>query len=132
MAAVGYTRFRMGLPGNLVPVARKDYAHKHPRWGGGVREDNLDGFQVYENGGATACFSYFAIAAFNKVGEKARAEEILLPMLDAFEAREFEGTGPNGMTNDWRKWDGTAEGYEGFLVDNYYALLAVPEVYGSR
>ena len=31
------------------------------------------------------------------------------------------------MTNDWRKWDGTAEGYEGFLVDNYYVLLAAKE-----
>jgi hypothetical protein len=125
MAEVGYTQFRMGLPGNLVPVLRTDYAHKAPRFGGGVREDNTDGFQIYENGGATACFAYFTIAAFDKVGRHERAEAILLPVLDAFERREFEGTGANQMTNDWRKWDGTAEGYEGFLVDNYYALLAV-------
>jgi hypothetical protein len=127
MAEVGFTRFRMGLPGNLVPVPRRDYAHKEPRWGGGVREDNADGFQIYENGGATACFSYFTIAAFNRVGQRDRADRILFPILDAFENREFEGTGANQRTNDWRKWDGTAEGYEGFLVDNYYALLAVPE-----
>jgi hypothetical protein len=126
MAEMGYTRFRMGLPGNLIPVVRSDYAHKEPRWGGGVREDNADGFQVYENGGATACFSYFTIAALRKVGRQARADQILFPLMDAFENREFEGTGPNQMTNDWRKWDGTAEGYEGFLVDNYYALLAAP------
>jgi len=125
MAKAGYTQFRMGLPGNLIPVARKDYAHKDPRYGGGRREDNADGFQIYENGGATACFSYFTIAAYNRVGQRARADEIVLPMLDAFEKREFEGTGANGMTNDWRKWDGTAEGYEGFLTDNYYALLAI-------
>jgi hypothetical protein len=31
----------------------------------------------------------------------------------------------NGMSNDWKAWDGTPWGYEGFLVDNYYALLAV-------
>ena len=31
MGQAGFDRFRMGLPGNLVPVARKDYAHKHPR-----------------------------------------------------------------------------------------------------
>jgi len=126
MLRVGYTRFRMGLPGNLVPVPRRDYAHKEPRWGGGVREDNADGFQVYENGGATACFSYFTIAAFERVGQRARSEQILFPLLDAFENREFEGVGADKRTNDWRKWDGTAEGYEGFLVDNYYALLAVP------
>jgi Bacterial alpha-L-rhamnosidase 6 hairpin glycosidase domain len=127
MKQVGYERFRMGLPGNLIPVARKDYAHKDPRYGGGLREDNADGFQIYENGGATACFSYFTIAAFDRVGQHARADRILFPILDAFEKREFEGTGDNGKTNDWRKWDGTAEGYEGFLVDNYYLPLAVTD-----
>jgi hypothetical protein len=110
-----------------VPVARKDYAHKDPRYGGGVREDNADGFQVYENGGATASFSYFTIAAFDRVGQHPRADQILLPVLDAFEKREFEGAGENHLTNDWRKWDGTAEGYEGFLVDNYYVLLAAAQ-----
>ncbi len=126
MRDAGYTNFRMGLPGNLVPVARRDYAHLNPRYGGGLREDNADGFQVYENGGATACFSYFTIAAYDLVGQHGRAARILLPILGAFDAREFEGVGSNGLTNDWRKWDGTAEGYEGFLTDNYYALLAVP------
>jgi hypothetical protein len=126
MSDVGFTDFRMGLPGNLVPVARRDYAHKNPRYGGGVREDNADGFQIYENGGATACFAYFTIAAFDRVGQHARASQILMPILKAFENREFEGVGANHLTNDWRKWDGTAEGYEGFLTDNYYALLAVP------
>jgi hypothetical protein len=126
MGEVGYTNFRMGLPGNLVSVARRDYAHKNPRYGGGVREDNADGFQIYCNGGATACFAYFTIAAFDKVGQHDRASRILLPILQAFENREFEGVGANHLTNDWRKWDGTAEGYEGFLTDNYYALLAVP------
>jgi hypothetical protein len=126
MREVGYTRFRMGLPGDLVPVARKDYAHKDPRYGGGLREDNTDAFQVYENGGVSACFSYFTVGAYDRVGEHDRADQILLPILDAFEKREFEGTGANHMTNDWRKWDGTSEGYEGFLVDNYYVLLAGP------
>jgi hypothetical protein len=132
MAEVGFTNFRLGLPGDLIPVARKDYAHKNPRYGGGVREDNVDGFQIYQNGGASACFAYFTIAAFDRVGEHARASEILLPILQAFDNREFEGAGANHLTNDWRKWDGTAEGYEGFLTDNYYALLAVPQAYGSR
>jgi hypothetical protein len=127
MGEVGYTNFRIGLPGNLVSVARKDYAHKNPRYGGGVRDDNADGFQIYCNGGATACFAYFTIAAFDRVGQHARASQILLPILKAFENREFEGVGSNHLTNDWRKWDGTAEGYEGFLTDNYYALLAVPQ-----
>jgi hypothetical protein len=131
MAAVGFTDFRLGLPGNLIPIARKDYAHKNPRYGGGVREDNVDGFQIYQNGGASACFAYFTIAAFDRVGQHERATRILLPVLNSFETREFEGVGANRLTNDWRKWDGTAEGYEGFLTDNYYALLAVPERWGQ-
>jgi hypothetical protein len=125
MKEVSYTNFRLGLPGNLIPVARTDYVDKRPRFGGGLLEDNSDGFQVYENGGATACFSYFTIAAFDRVGQTVRADQILFPILDGFENREFEGRGAGRMTNDWRKWDGTAEGYEGFLTDNYYTLLAV-------
>jgi hypothetical protein len=33
--------------------------------------------------------------------------------------------GAKGASNDWRMWDGTAMGYEGFLSDNYYTLLAL-------
>jgi hypothetical protein len=122
---VGYTRFDMGLPGNLVSVARKDYAHKDRRFGGGSREDNADGFEIYENGGATACFAYFTLAALYDLGRREEADRILLPMLAGFDQGGFEGQGANGMSNDWRKWDGTPMGYEGFLTDNYYALLAV-------
>ena len=122
---VGYTRFDLGLPGNLVPVARKDYVHRERRWGGGQREDNADGFQIYENGGATACFAYFTLAALYDLGRHAEADRMLYPMLEAFEQGAFQGGGANGMSNDWKAWDGTPWGYEGFLVDNYYSLLAV-------
>ncbi len=125
MRRARFNDFALGLPGNLVPVARRDYVHKDPRYGGGLRDDNADGFQIYENGGATACYAYFTIAALYRVGESARADRVLMPLLEAFDRREFEGTGTNLRTNDWRKWDGTAEGYEGFLTDNYYAPLAV-------
>ena len=46
-------------------------------------------------------------------------------MLDGMAQGKFQGFGPNGMTNDWKAWDGTPWGYEGLLVDNYYVLLAV-------
>ena len=125
MKAVGYTRFDLGLPGNLIPVLRKDYVDKNPRFGGGKREDNTDGFQIYENGGATGCYAYFTLAALYDLGRRDEADRILFPMLDAFDKGGFSGRGANGNTNDWRAWDGTAWGYEGFLVNNYYALLAV-------
>jgi hypothetical protein len=122
---VGYTRFDLGLPGNPVPVARKDYVHHNPRFGGGKLEDNSDGFQRYENGGATACFAYFTLAALYDLGRIEDGDSILLPLLKAFAKGDFQGRCGNGMSKDWKAWDGTCWGYEGFLVDNYYALLAV-------
>jgi hypothetical protein len=128
MKAVGYTQFRMGLPGNLITVALKDYVHRTPdgHFGGGVRQDNADGFQKYENGGATGCFSFFTLAALYDLGRRAEADAILLPMLEEFDRGGFEGRGAKGRSNDWRMWDGTPMGYEGFLGDNYYTMLAVP------
>jgi hypothetical protein len=128
MKAVGYTQFHMGLPGNLITVALKDYVHRTPdgHFGGGVRADNADGFQKYENGGATGCFAYFTLAALYDLGRRAEADAILFPMLQEYDQGGFEGRGAKGRSNDWRMWDGTPMGYEGFLVDNYYTLLAVP------
>lgn len=122
---VGYTRFDLGLPGNLIPVLRKDYVDLNPRFGGGQREDNTDGFERYENGGATACFAYFTLAALYDLGRVEEADRMLLPMLASFNAGSFQGRCSNGMSKDWKAWDGTCWGYEGFLADNYYALLAV-------
>ena len=125
MNEVGYTRFDLGLPGNLIPVAKKDYVDHNPRFGGGSKEDNSDGFQRYENGGATGCFAYFTLAALYDLGRIEEADKMLFPMLGAFAKGAFQGSCGNGMSKDWKAWDGTCWGYEGFLVDNYYTLLAV-------
>ncbi len=128
MKEVGYDKFNMGLPGNLVTVALKDYVHRTPdgRYGGGVQPDNSDGFQNYENGGATGSFAFFTLAALYDLGRKAEADAILFPMLDEYGRCGFSGRDAKGRSYDWRRWDGTAMGYEGLLTDNYYALLAVP------
>ncbi len=125
MNEVGYTNFALGLPGNLIPVTRKDYAHHNPRFGGGTNEDGSDAFQIYENGGATACFAYFTVAALYDLGRVQDGDRILFPMLDAFAKGDFQGFGDNQMSKDWKTWDGQPHGYEGLLNDNYYALLAV-------
>ena len=125
MNEVGYTNFELGLPGNLVSVARKDYVDLRVRFGGGAREDNADGFQIYENGGATACFAYFTLAALYDLGRVNDGDRILFPMLNGFANGGFQGFGANGLSKDWKMWDGTCKGYEGLLTDNYYALLAV-------
>jgi hypothetical protein len=125
MKEVGYARFDLGLPGNLIPVARKDYVDHDPRFGGGIKEDNSDGFQRYENGGATGCYAYFTLAALYDLGRIDEADKMLFPMLKGFAQGAFQGRCENGMSKDWKAWDGTCWGYEGYLVDNYYTLLAV-------
>jgi hypothetical protein len=128
MKEVGYDKFNMGLPGNLVTVELKDYVHRTPdgRYGGGVLPDNSDGFQNYENAGATGSFAFFMLAALYDLGRKEEADKILFPMLEEYGKCGFEGRDAKGRSYDWRRWDGTAMGYEGLLTDNYYALLAVP------
>ena len=128
MKEVGYTNFELGLPGNLIPVIRSDYTDLLLEVGGGKREDNLDGFQIYENGGATACFTYFTIHALQKLGRKKDADAILLPLLKSMSEGNFQGKGANGRTKDWKTWTGEGWGYEGFLVDNYMFLLTVLEM----
>jgi hypothetical protein len=128
MKEVGYDKFNMGLPGNLITVALNDYVHKMTdgRFGGGVLPDNSDGFQNYENGGATGCFAFFTLAALYDLGRKEEADQILFAMLGEFDRCGFEGFDAKNHSPDWRRWDGTAMGGEGFLADNYYTLLAVP------
>jgi hypothetical protein len=124
MKEVGYNRFELGLPGNLIPIRREDYLHLDKRWGGPDKEDGSDAFQIYENGGATACYAYFTIHALQQLGRNKEADAILFPMLKAFEEGAFQGRGPNGMTYDWKDWNGVPHGYEGLLVDGYLTLLA--------
>jgi hypothetical protein len=128
MKAVGYDNFHMGLPGNLITVALKDYVHRTPdaRYGGGVLADNSDGFQNYENAGATGAYAYFTLAALYDLGRAAEADAMLFPMLEEYGKSGFEGKDAKGRSNDWRRWDGTAMGYEGYLTDDYYTMLAVP------
>jgi hypothetical protein len=128
MKAVGYTNFSLGLPGNLVTVALEDCVDKRGdgRFGCGTKPDNSDGFQNYENGGATGAYAFFTLAALYDLGRTADADKILFPMLEEYGRNGFEGRDAKGRSNDWRRWDGTAMGYEGLLTDDYYTMLAVP------
>lgn len=128
MTEVGYTRFELGLPGNLIPVRRGDYVdHDTPPQVHGVPklDDGSDGFQFYENGGATGCWAYYTVKALYQLGRTEEARRIYHPMLAGYARGEFQGFGENGMSRDWRDWQGGCHGYEGLLVDNYHALLAV-------
>jgi hypothetical protein len=128
MQSVGYTNFSLGLPGNLVPVKKGDYVNgKSPpeKYGIPRLDDGRDGFQFYENGGATGCWAYFTIKALYQLGRVEDARRILYPMLASYARGEFQGFDAKGHSFDWRDWSGSGHGYEGLLVDNYHALLAV-------
>lgn len=126
MKEVGYTDFRLGLPGNLIPIADKDYVTDSRRWG-------YQNFQAYENGGATGCYVYYTIHALYKLDMKKEAEAILFPLLESYKDGGFEGNCPgSNMTKDWKTWKGECWGYEGFLVDNYLAMLNVLDYVGDK
>jgi hypothetical protein len=129
MKEAGFNNFELGLPGNLIPVKREDYTHHDPRWGGNTTDELNDGWQHYENGGTSGNFVYFTLNALFKLDRKIDVNRILFPLLKGFEEGNFQGMCDNGMTKDWRGWDGECWGYEGFLVDNYWGLLAVAEGY---
>ena len=119
MEVVGYTDFSLGIPGNLLPIADEDYAHHDARWG-------YQHFQVYENGGATACYEYYTLKALYMTGQRETADAMLFPLLKSYRQNAFQGNCPGSpMTRDWKSWSGACWGYEGFLVDNYLAFLAV-------
>ena len=124
MKEVGFDRFGLGLPSNLIPIRREDYVDPNPRFGAPRKADGSDGFQIYCNGGLTACFAFFTIQALRKLGRNQDADSILYPMLKSFEEGGFQGRGPDGYTYDWKDWNGNPHGYEGLLVDGFLTLLA--------
>lgn len=125
MDEVGFDRFDLGLPGNLVPIRRDDYTDRRRRYGGPELADGSDAFQIYENGGATHCHAYWLVKALYRLGRVADARRIYHPMLRSFATGNFQGFTANGLSKDWRNWRGEGNGYEGYLSDGYLALLAV-------
>ena len=130
MEEVGFNRFDLGLPGNLVPIKKGDYQSDETppeRFGVPRLEDGSDGFQFYENGGATGCWVYYMIKALCITGRMKRASELMRAMLKSYANNTFLGFGENGMSRDWRDWNGGCHGYEGLLVENFKALLCIVE-----
>ncbi len=125
MAAVGFTRFDLGVPPMLVPVLRADYLQV--AIGTPQREDGTDTFGQYMNGGITAGQVLHFLAAHYVVGEPGPADAILRAML----ARQGRGGFQNGVRDAWPQgidfttWDGQPSGYEGYLADSFRFLQAV-------
>jgi len=135
MRAVGFNHFELGIPPNLIPIRKADYLRTY--WepeppsatgmGFPLREDGTDSFQHYENGGITGAQTLPFLLASYQVGRGEAADNVLRKML----ARQQGGGFQNGEQNasdkgiDWATWDGKPCGYEGYLADVYYFLMAV-------
>jgi hypothetical protein len=126
MVTAGFNRYELGIPPNFEPIHRSDYLQPD---GLGIphREDGTDSFQQYENGGISAGHSMHFLVASHLVGQGHRADQVLRAMLTREQSDGFQ----NGVQNlankgiDWTTWDGKPCGYEGYLADVYYFLLAV-------
>ncbi len=122
----GFTRYELGIPPNLEPIHRSDYLQP-TGYGCPQREDGTDTFQHYENGGISAGHTLHFLAASHLVGQGEKADQVLRAMLGRQQGQGFQ----NGVQNatdkgiDWTTWDGKPCGYEGFLADVFYFLLAV-------
>jgi hypothetical protein len=126
MAAVGFTRFDLGVPPMLVPVQRGDYLLPDAA-GCPQREDGQDTFGYYMNGGITAGQVLHFLAAHYVVGERAPADRILRAMLQRQARGEFQNGAVNAYPKgiDWTTWTGQPAGYEGYLADSFRFLQAV-------
>jgi hypothetical protein len=126
MQAAGFNRPELGIPPTLDPILRADYIQPDGL-GSPRREDGTDTFQQYENGGISAGHSLHFLVASYLVGQGDKADKALRAMLGRQQAGGFQ----NGVQNvgykgiDWTTWDGKPCGYEGFLADVYYFLVAV-------
>ena len=132
MRAAGFTRFDLGIPCCLEPVPRADYMQPNPVRGGeggfglANNADGKDTFQHYQNGGISAGMGAHFLLANYRVGKTEDADRVLRAMLE----RQQKGLFQNGIVNEnpkgleWATWDGQPCGYEGYLADVYFFLMA--------
>jgi len=117
-ARIGLPDARLGLPGNLWPVADHDMAelmHGKP-------------MGHYLNGGLTHSQSMRFVGALYRVGMTSEADDLLESLCESL----ADGSAFSGCNSgvDWRYWDGGACGYEGLLTDQFGILAVALERYG--
>ena len=123
----GFRNFKYGgVPLTLDPIEQFDYLVN----GFGYPNPKLPdkNWQVYQNGGISPTQSAYYLIGLIRAGFKNEAEKILREMLETQKTGGFQ----NGIINqypkgtEWKTWEGKPGGYEGFLNDNYYYLIAGP------
>jgi hypothetical protein len=111
---------RLGLPGNLWPIAEADMAapmHGRP-------------MGYYLNGGLTHSQSRWFVGALYRVGMETEADLLLEGLCSSL----ADGSAFSGCNSgvDWRYWDGAPCGYEGILTDQFGILAVAIDRYGLR
>jgi len=129
MEQMGLKDFKLGLPGNIIPVKKLDYVsiNNEKRYGASDLEDGSDGFQIYENGGLSLNWTYYTLKALEIAGLTKEYHRVSSDLLDAIDNGSLQGYASKSKTNDWRKWNGESWGYEGYLCDGFLALMAISE-----
>jgi len=122
---VGFNRFDLGIPSQLICVPRNDYLIDG--WGEAKEEDGSDTFQHYMNAGITAGHILHWLMAHYVVDDKnmsTKADAMFHAMLSRQRTSGFH----NGVTDeaekgiDWTDWQGNPCGYEGYLADSFRFL----------
>jgi hypothetical protein len=126
MQTSGFTRYELGIPPNFDPIHRFDCCQGSGSWCP-TREDGTDTFQRYQNGGISAGHTLHFLVANYLLGQGEKADQVLRAMLGRQQGDGFQNGVQNVMDKgiDWTTWDGQPCGYEGYLADVYYFLMAV-------
>ncbi|MGA3324856.1 MAG: hypothetical protein ABSF45_10310 [Terriglobia bacterium] len=132
MKSVGFNRYDLGIPSCLEPIPQADYCQPNRSnpssrpYGSPETPDGKDTFQMYQNGGISAGMGAHFLMASYRVGRAEEADRVLHAML----ARQQAGLFQNGVVNqypkglEWATWEGKPCGYEGYLADVYFFLMA--------
>jgi hypothetical protein len=117
---VGMPDARLGLPGNLWPVADADMV------------DLMRGKPMgyYLNGGCTHSQSRHFVGALYEVGMTREADALLQSLCATLADTTAFGGCNSGV--DWRYWDGAPCGYEGILTDQFGILAVALDRYGQK
>lgn len=116
--AVNMPSARLGLPGNLRPIADSDLS------------DIIQGypFGYYQNGGRTHAQARHFLRGLYAVGLTKEADELLAELSQGLAEAVVFGGCKSGI--DWRYWDDRPCGYEGLLTDQFGVIGLILERYG--
>ena len=127
MKEVGFNRFDLGLPGNLVPIPMKDYRgtgesavrrrrrrRTAPRVSSTTRTAEPPPASPISRSPPSTIWA-----------GASRPTKSCCPCSAPSTATISRAAISSTASKDWKSWDGAAFGYEGYLADNYYALLSV-------